>query len=200
MYAIFSDEGIAIQVPVKKGKSVTGKYYKDVVLKILEKYYLKRHPVMGFKHVRLLHDNTQAHTSAVVTMFLQKEMVTVSPLPPYSPNHAPCDFFIFLNWKPFSLDGDIGPDWCLDLHYTSALLVYLNQHTMTHSGSGLINWNYAFLIMETTLMAWNKEIWDYLHFEHSQSKQAILFKHSMCVYTLDNSVVIKGMKSTRVLF
>ena len=34
LYAIFfSDEGVAIKVPVKKGKSITGKYYKDVVLR-----------------------------------------------------------------------------------------------------------------------------------------------------------------------
>ena len=31
LYAIFfSGEGVAIKVPVKKGKSITGKYYKDV--------------------------------------------------------------------------------------------------------------------------------------------------------------------------
>ena len=42
LYAIFfSGEGVAIKVPVKKGKSITGKYYKDVVLKKLKKYYQK---------------------------------------------------------------------------------------------------------------------------------------------------------------
>ena len=36
LYAIFfSGEGVAIKVLVKKGKSITGKYYKDVVLKKL---------------------------------------------------------------------------------------------------------------------------------------------------------------------
>ena len=70
LYAIFfSDEGVAIKVPVKKGKSITGKYYKDVVLKKLKKYYQKRRPATGFKHVRFLHDNAPAHTSAIVTAF-----------------------------------------------------------------------------------------------------------------------------------
>ena len=55
----FSGEGVAIRVPVKKGKSITGKYYKDVVLKKLKKYYQKRSPATGFKHVGLLHDNAQ---------------------------------------------------------------------------------------------------------------------------------------------
>ena len=93
LYAIFfSGEGVAIKVPVKKGKSITGKYYKDVVLKKLKKYYQKRHPATGFKHVRLLHDNAPAHTSAIVTAFLKKEKVTVLPHPPYSPDleSIPC--------------------------------------------------------------------------------------------------------------
>ena len=102
LYAIFfSGEGVAIKVPVKKGKSITGKYYKDVVLKKLKKYYQKRRPATGFKHVRLQHDNAPAHTSAIVTAFLKKEKVTVLPYPPYSPDLAPCDFFLFLKLKAF---------------------------------------------------------------------------------------------------
>ena len=82
LYAIFfSGEGVAITVPVKKGKSITGKYYKDVVLMKLKKYYQKRRPATGFKHVRLLHDNAPAHTSAIVTAFLKKEKVTVCLTP-----------------------------------------------------------------------------------------------------------------------
>ena len=84
LYAIFfSGEGVAIKV--KKGKSITGKYYKDVVLKKLKKYNQKRRPATGFKHVRLLHDNAPAHTSAVVKAFLKKEKVTVLPHPPPPP-------------------------------------------------------------------------------------------------------------------
>ena len=102
LYAIFfSGEGVAIKVPVKKGKSKTGKYYKDVVLKKLKKYYQKRRPATGFKHVRLLHDNAPAHTSAIVTAFLKKEKVTVLPHPPYSPDLAPSDFFLFPKLKAF---------------------------------------------------------------------------------------------------
>ena len=36
-FVFFSGEGVAIQVPVKKVKKVTGKYYKYVVLKRLKK-------------------------------------------------------------------------------------------------------------------------------------------------------------------
>ena len=101
LYEIFSDEGVAIKVPVKKDKSTTGKYYKDKVLKKLKKYYQKRRPTTGFKHVHLLHDNAPAHTSAIVTAFLKKEKVSVLLHPLYSPDLAPCDFFLFPKLKSF---------------------------------------------------------------------------------------------------
>ena len=88
LYAIFfSGEGVAIKVPVRKGTRFTGKYYKDVVLKKLKKYYEKRRPATGFKHVRLLHDNAPAHTSTIVTAFLKKEKGSVLPHP--LPSHVP---------------------------------------------------------------------------------------------------------------
>ena len=59
----------------EEGKSITGKYYEDVVLKKLKKYYQKRRPATGFKHVCHLHDNAPAHTSTIVTAFLKKEKV-----------------------------------------------------------------------------------------------------------------------------
>ena len=99
-------------MPVKKGKSITGKYYKDVVLKKLKKYYQKRRPATGFKQVRLLHDNAPAHTSATVTAFLKKEKVTVLPHSPYSPDLAPCDFFFFLKLKVFLVGGNTGTWIC----------------------------------------------------------------------------------------
>ena len=101
LYAFFSGEGVAIKVPVKKGKRITGKHYKDIVLKKLKKYNQKRRPTTGFKHVRLLHVNVPAHTSAIVTAFLKKEKVTVLPHPPYSSDLAPCDFFLFPKLKSF---------------------------------------------------------------------------------------------------
>ena len=90
LYAIFfSGEGVAIKVPVKKGKSITRKYYKDVVLKKLKKYYQKRRPATGFKHVRLLHDNAPAHTSAIVTAFFEERKSNCFASPPVFPRPCP---------------------------------------------------------------------------------------------------------------
>ena len=64
-----------------------------------EKYYQKRRPVTGFKHIRLLHGNVPVLASHIVTAFWKKEKVTVLPHLPYSLDLALCDFFMFLNLK-----------------------------------------------------------------------------------------------------
>ena len=58
LYAIFfSTQGPAIQIAVPKGKGVTGKFYRDNVLKKLRRYYTKRSPKSAIKNIRLLFDN-----------------------------------------------------------------------------------------------------------------------------------------------
>ena len=96
----FSDEGVTIKVPVEKGKNISGKYYKDIVLEKPKKYQ-KRRPVTGFKHIHHLHGNGPAYASEIVTVFLKKEKVTVLPHLPYSLDLAPCDFFMFPKLKSF---------------------------------------------------------------------------------------------------
>ena len=63
LYAIFfSGEGVAMQGSVIKGKSVTGKYYKGVVLKKLKRKNTIRNGAQS-------RDNDPAHTFAIVTFF-----------------------------------------------------------------------------------------------------------------------------------
>ena len=47
------------------------------------------------RDVMLHHDNGAPHKSKVVTKYLQEERVILLPHPPYSPDLAPCDFFLF---------------------------------------------------------------------------------------------------------
>jgi len=52
----------------------------------------------------LHHDNAPAHTSLLIREFLTKHETTVVSQPPYSPDLAPADFFLFLKLKS-SLKG-----------------------------------------------------------------------------------------------
>jgi hypothetical protein len=47
----------------------------------------------------LHHDNAPAHSSFLVRNFLAKNETTIVPQPPYSPDLAPADFFLFSKLK-----------------------------------------------------------------------------------------------------
>ncbi|EGI59805.1 FLJ37770-like protein, partial [Acromyrmex echinatior] len=51
------------------------------------------------KNWLLHHDNALAHISLLVREFLAKNNTLMMPQPPYSPDLAPCDFFLFLKLK-----------------------------------------------------------------------------------------------------
>ena len=44
-------------------------------------------------------DNAPAHTAVLTRRFLTNNNMTVVPHPPYSPDLAPCDFFLFPKMK-----------------------------------------------------------------------------------------------------
>jgi len=56
------------------------------------------------KSWRLYHDNAPSHTAFRVTDHLAKHNIAMVPQPPYSPDVAPADFFLFPRLKP-SLKG-----------------------------------------------------------------------------------------------
>ncbi|UYV67254.1 hypothetical protein LAZ67_5000061 [Cordylochernes scorpioides] len=56
----------------------------------------QKHPdLWKNKNWLLHHDNAPAHTSLLVHDFLAKNNTLMMPQPPYSPDLAPCDFFLF---------------------------------------------------------------------------------------------------------
>ena len=90
MYAIFFDgHGPVLQVPVPKGSSVTGQFYKEQVLEKVVKVYTERRPRTGTRGLHLLHDNAPAHKSAVVANYLQENNLKVIEHPPYTPDSSP---------------------------------------------------------------------------------------------------------------
>ena len=59
----------------------------------------EKRPHLAKKKVLFHHDNALAHTSAVATAKLVELGYELLPYPPYSPDLAACDFFLFLNLK-----------------------------------------------------------------------------------------------------
>ena len=96
LYAIFFDsKGPVLHIPVPKGSSVTGKFYRESVLTQLVDFYQKRRPRTGVRGIKLLHDNAAAHKSATVQEYLKESGLDVLDHPPYSPDLSPVTFGSF---------------------------------------------------------------------------------------------------------
>ena len=100
LYAIFFNSNVpVVQVPCPSGHTVTGRFYKNSVLKKVKEFYNKKRPSKEWSGVQLLHDNTSSHKCEVVKSFLASEKMKVLNYRPYSPDLSPCDFFLFPRLK-----------------------------------------------------------------------------------------------------
>jgi Transposase. len=95
MWQKFDVLGIVRKEFVPPGKTVNGNFYSDVLRRLRENIQHKL-PVKWWNNSwALRHDNAPAHASLIVWQFLASTKMTVIPHPPYSPDLATCDFFLF---------------------------------------------------------------------------------------------------------
>ncbi len=53
----------------------------------------------SWRHVYIHHDNASPHTANISLALMGESDLLMLPHPPYSPDLAPCDFFLFLYLK-----------------------------------------------------------------------------------------------------
>ena len=100
LYAIFfNSSGPVVQVTCPSGHTVTGRFYKNPVLRKVKEFYNKKRPSKGWSGVHRLHDNASSHKCEVGKSFLASEKMKVLNHPPYSPDLSPGDFFLFPRLK-----------------------------------------------------------------------------------------------------
>ncbi|KAL4089251.1 hypothetical protein QTP88_024309 [Uroleucon formosanum] len=92
--------GIIFVEWVPSGQTVNQYYYKEVLIKLRERVRKKRPDL--WKNGWVLHqDNAPAHSAFSIQRFLTEKKMSVLQHPPYSPDLAPCDFFLFPKIKSF---------------------------------------------------------------------------------------------------
>lgn len=96
MVIVFFDiRGVIYINWVPEGQTVNQHYYLEV-LKTLRERIRKKRPDLWRRKSWILHqDNAPAHTASRIKEFLAKNSTSVLEHPPYSPDLAPCDFYLF---------------------------------------------------------------------------------------------------------
>jgi len=81
------------------GRTVNKEYYLEVMRRLREAIRRKRPELWQNNSWILHHDNAPAYTSLLVRDFLAKSKTNMLPQSPYSPDMAPCNFFLFPKLK-----------------------------------------------------------------------------------------------------
>ncbi|KAI6649969.1 Transposase [Oopsacas minuta] len=107
MYTIFlSSHGIVLQLPCESGKAVTATFFTEQVLPNLIKTIEKYRPKTETRGMKILIDNASSHTTKLTKNLLDVEGLELLPQRPYSPDLAPCDFWLLPKLKIY-LQGKI---------------------------------------------------------------------------------------------
>ena len=94
----FDSKGIVYRHVVPRETTVTAAAYVEKLGNLRDAVNRKR-PNLRDGRWLLDHDNAPCHTAGKVIEFLHRNKMQTVPNPPYSPNLAPCDFFLFPTLK-----------------------------------------------------------------------------------------------------
>jgi len=96
---VFGWKGIVHHKFVPRGKMVNRQLYQEVLARLRDPVHRKRPELWKNQTWMLHHDNAPAHASLLIRSYLAKHHTSVVPHPPYSPDLAPSDIFLFPKLK-----------------------------------------------------------------------------------------------------
>ena len=84
---------------VPTGLTVNKEYYDGVLREYRKRFFGKRPALFKSCQWHFHQENAPVHNSILVTDYLTKMGIKIVPQPPYSPDIAPCDFWLFPKLK-----------------------------------------------------------------------------------------------------
>jgi [histone H3]-lysine36 N-dimethyltransferase SETMAR len=96
MFTIFfKTSGVVSITYLDKGKTIDAQTYINESLKSLVKALKRQRPSTGADFQKFHHDNARPHVDKRVKNYLKRNKFITIDHPPYSPDLAPCDFWLF---------------------------------------------------------------------------------------------------------
>ena len=99
LMAFFDTREIVHMEFLPQSQTVNQHVYKEILRRLLRSVREKRRELWQDNAWLLHQDNAPVHNALSIRQFLVKRNVTVLDHPPYSPDLAPCDFFLFPKLK-----------------------------------------------------------------------------------------------------
>jgi len=95
----FDVHGIVHAEFLPQGQTINQHFYKNILRRLMRSVREKRRELWETRSWVLYHDNAPVHNALGIQEFLAKNNIAVLEQPPYSPDLAPCDFFLFSKLK-----------------------------------------------------------------------------------------------------
>ena len=99
LITFFDHQGMVHHEFVPQGQTVNQHFYKEGLTRLVNKIRQKQKASWAGKTWILHHDNAPALTDLSVKQFSVSKEITTLHHPPYSPDLAPCDFFLYPKLK-----------------------------------------------------------------------------------------------------
>jgi len=99
LVVFFDWKGIVHHEFIPRGHMVNKQSYQEVLARLRDAVCRKRPELWENQTWMLHHDNMPAHTSLLIRSYLVKHQTSIVPHPPYSPDLASADFFLFPKLK-----------------------------------------------------------------------------------------------------
>jgi len=99
MFVFFDWKGIVHHEFVPHGHMVNKQLCQEVLAHLRDAVHRKKPEFWENQTWMLHHDSAPAHMSLLIRSYLAKHQTSVVTHPPYSPDLAPADFFLFPNLK-----------------------------------------------------------------------------------------------------
>ena len=95
MIPFYDSTGMINMHWVPTGQTVNKEYYVEVLREFSKRFHRKRPALFKSGQGHFHQDNAPVHNSILVTDYLSKMGIKTVLHPPYSPDLAPCDFWLF---------------------------------------------------------------------------------------------------------
>ena len=94
-FFFFDSTGMIYIHWVPTGQTVNKEYYVEVLREFRKRFRRKRPALFKSDQWHFHQDNAPVHNSILLTDYSTKMGIKTLPHPPYSPDLAPCDFYLF---------------------------------------------------------------------------------------------------------
>ncbi|KAI6647565.1 Transposase [Oopsacas minuta] len=91
----FSTRGIIEYVMLPEKPTITATWYTENCLPQMFQAVERLRPKTGLRGMKFHHDNAPAHTARKTKDYIKQSGLELIDHPPYSPDLAPCDFWLF---------------------------------------------------------------------------------------------------------